>query len=177
MAKIDPQAGGRIHGVFLLGREERVFNLGTPGPSDRTRRTPISRVRFGIANLGTPAPGHVACLHVGARWRVTKIPGRTTRRRQPSRVATSASNLREPRRQGASRWRWRSDRSGGRVGCEHTQPTTACKQQLAPRALYYLFFPTHHSLYVVSSEAAAYYSLVYTAVCLLNKAMRLRRSS
>ena len=57
-----------------------------------------------------------------------------------------------------------------RVGCEHTQPTTACKQQLAPRALYDLFFfPTHHSLYVVSSEAAAYYSFVYTAVYLLNK--------
>eukprot|EP01048_Picozoa_sp_COSAG05_P024716 COSAG05_NODE_5947_length_1053_cov_1.174004_1_plen_280_part_00 len=93
-----PQAGGRIHGVFLLGREERVFNLGTPGPSDRTRRTPISRVRFGIANLGTPAPGHVACLHAGAWWWVTKIPGRTTRHRQPSRVGTSASNLREPRR-------------------------------------------------------------------------------
>eukprot|EP01043_Picozoa_sp_COSAG02_P055778 COSAG02_NODE_6525_length_3519_cov_3.419298_1_plen_218_part_00 len=33
--------------------------------SDRTRRTPISRVRFGIANLGTPAPGHVACLTRG----------------------------------------------------------------------------------------------------------------
>eukprot|EP01043_Picozoa_sp_COSAG02_P085549 COSAG02_NODE_23179_length_727_cov_1.113057_1_plen_43_part_01 len=39
----------------FVGRhlEERVYNLGTPGPSDRTRRTPISRVRFGISNLGT----------------------------------------------------------------------------------------------------------------------------
>ena len=30
------------------------------------------------------------CMHAGARWRVTKIPGRTPRRRQPFGVATSA---------------------------------------------------------------------------------------
>ncbi len=56
-----------------------------------------------------------------------------------------------------------------------TQPKSARKQSKLPRALYYLFFPTHHSLIgviVASSEAAAF--LVYTPVCPLIATMRLR---
>ena len=95
------RAGGRIHGVFLLGREERVFNLGTPGPSDR-----LVGHRFRGSDLASPiwALRHRDMLRVCMRAR-----GGELRKFQVGQLATG--NLAEwepqratstPRRQGAS---------------------------------------------------------------------------
>ena len=86
------QAGGRIHGVFLLGREERVFNLGTPGPSDRMNSSDTDFE----GQIWNRQSGHsgTGCVFERARWRATRIPGRTPHRRCTLLVSERRANQR-----------------------------------------------------------------------------------
>ena len=134
------QAGGRIHGVFLLGREERVFNLGTVHErlTDCCTTLPRRPPPVGVDRKDASSP---TTFRLGTFWRATSATTETPSHRHSMAIR--------------SQWR----RQGGKRS-HATHNRLQAQDSLLPP-----LFPTHHSLDVVCSAAAAYY-LAYTAVCL-----------
>ena len=143
------QAGGRIHGVFLLGREERVYSL-QPGHS-WSDRSNSSDTDF-EGQIGHRQPGHsgteTCCVSAPGRRRVTKCQDTSSASATTFRAATFwRGNVSHSRRALARMGRWVREISehAGVAGCgmrlHATHNSLQAQDSLQPH------FPTHHSLY------------------------------